>query len=484
MSTEEENVRKILEALGDKENIQDASHCVTRLRLILNDESKVDEKKLDENDLVKGHFNASGQYQVVIGQGTVDRVFDKFIQMTDIEEKDVSEVKDTAKKSENKNWFKSLIRTLADIFIPILPAIVASGLLMGINNVIANPGLFGELAVVEMYPNLSGIAGIINLIANTAFTFLPALIGWSAVRKFGGNPLLGIVLGLIMVHPELMSAYDFAADPSSAPVWNVLGLEINQVGYQGQVLPVLLSAYILAKTEVFLKNKISDTYQMLLVAPISLLFTGFLTFLFIGPITMAGANLITGGVLWLFEVQPVLAGALYALISPPLIVTGMHHLFLGVNLQMAGSLGYVTLWPIGETVTLAMGGATLAMFFILKKHNEEKLASVSITSMISAWLGITEPAIYGINLRFRYPFLAVMLGSSVGSAYLAYSQVKATSVGVGGVFSILSVFPEYWPNYIIGELLALVITMVLVYVFYKMNLFNGNNEFISEKTNS
>jgi PTS system trehalose-specific IIC component len=210
------------------------------------------------------------------------------------------------------------------------------------------------------------------------------------------------------------------------------------------------------------------------VAPLALVFAGLLTFGVVGPITMTGSNWITDGILYLFEVSPALAGAVYGFISGPLVITGMHHIFLGVNLQMAGTLGYVTLWPIGETVTLAQGAAAMTMFFIIKQN--KKLKGVSLTATLSAWLGVTEPAIYGINLRFRYPFIAVMIGSAIGSAYLAAQGVKATSVGVGGVLSFLSVYPEHWSFYFIGMAITFVITVGLTFVFFKSNLFKTVDE--------
>ncbi|MER0410106.1 PTS trehalose transporter subunit IIBC [Clostridioides difficile] len=465
-----ESISKIIEYVGGKENIQSATHCVTRLRLILKDTSKANISKLEDIDIVKGCFNAGGQFQIVIGTG-VDKVYKDLIDQTGAEEVSKEEIKQQVNEKSNK--FQKFIRILADIFIPILPAIVASGLLMGVNNMIANPGIFYEKSVIEVNTDIAGISGIINLIANTSFTFLPALIGWSAAKKFGGNPLLGVVLGLVLVHPALMSAYDFAANPSAAPTWDIFGMKVAQVGYQGQVIPVLIATYILAKLELFLKKTVPDAVQLVLVSPIALLITGMLTFVVIGPITMTGANMITNGVVYLFEVAPVFAGALYSFISPPLVITGMHHLFLGVNLQMAGTLGYVTLWPISETVTLAQGAATLAMFFILK--NNKNLRGVSITSTISAWLGITEPAIYGINLRFRYPFIAVMVASAIGGAFTSYHNVKATAVGVGGVFSFLSVMPQYWGVYFTGMAITFVITIGLTYLFYKSGKFKTND---------
>ncbi|WP_370224355.1 PTS transporter subunit EIIC [Cytobacillus sp.] len=470
MSNFNENVSSIIENIGGAENVVTATHCVTRLRLVLNSEELVNVKKLEENDLVKGTFSASGQFQVIIGPGLVEKVFAEFVKQTGTEEVSTEELREIT--SKKKNVLQRGIRVLADIFIPILPAIVAAGLLMGLNNVLANPGIFYEgKSVLDVHTEWSGFAGIINLISNTAFTFLPALIAFSAAKKFGGNPVLGIVLGLIMVHPELMNAYAFASDPESVENWNLFGFEIAKVGYQGQVIPVLFAAYLLAALEISLRKVIPESLQLLAVAPIALIITGIATFTIIGPVTMAGANWITDGILYLFDVSPVLAGAVYGLISPPLVITGMHHLFLGVNLQMAGSLGYVTLWPIGETVTLAQGIAALTMFFLIK--NNKKLKSVSLSATVSAWLGITEPAIYGVNLRFRYPFIAVMIGSAIGSAYLSFMDVKATSVGVGGMLSFLSVFPEYWGSYFTGMAITAVITVGLTLLFSKGKMFKS-----------
>ena len=472
---ENQEALKILDFVGGEENVEGLTHCVTRLRFILKDKEKVNQKELEKLNLVKGCFYASGQFQVIIGPGKVERVYQEIISNSNIKESNEREIKE--KKTKESNGLQRLIRVLADIFIPILPAIVAAGLLMGLYNVISNPGIFYERPVIEVHKGIKDFADVINMIANTAFTFLPVLVGWSATKRFGGNPVLGIVLGLILVHPNLMNAYEFASDPSKVKTWSILGLEVNQVGYQGQVLPVIIASLILAKLEIFIKKFIPDVVQLIFVAPIALLLTGFITFFIIGPITLLGANGITDGILWLFKQNSFIAGFIYAFIQPPLIITGMHHLFLGVNLQMAGTLGYVTLWPIGETVTTSMGAATITMFILLRKR-DKKLSSVSLAATFSAWLGVTEPAIYGINLRFRYPFIAVMLGSALGSGFLSLMKIKATSVGVGGILSFLSVYPEMWAIYFTGQAIAFITTVTLTYIFYKKKLFKAKEEVI------
>lgn len=401
------------------------------------------------------------------------RFYKEFVDQTGADEASTDEMKKIT--AEKGNVIQKGVRILADIFIPILPAIVAAGLLLGLNNLLANPGIFyDEQSLLDVHTGWTGFAEYINVIANTAFTFLPVLIAWSAAKKFGGSQLLGIVLGLLLVHPSLMSAYAYAENPGDVEHWSLFGWDIARIGYQGQVLPVIFATLILTWSEKQLKRFIPDNLQMLFVAPLALVFTGLVTFGVVGPITMTGSNWITDGILYLFEVSPALAGAVYGFISGPLVITGMHHIFLGVNLQMAGTLGYVTLWPIGETVTLAQGAAALTMFFIIKQN--KKLKGVSLTATLSAWLGVTEPAIYGVNLRFRYPFIAVMIGSAIGSAYLAAQGVKATSVGVGGVLSFLSVYPEHWSFYFLGMAITFVITVGLTFVFFKSNLFKTVDE--------
>lgn len=458
-------VADIVKAIGGQENVNSATHCVTRLRLQLKDQSKVDTKALDANDLVQGNFLAAGQFQIVIGP-QVKKVFNEFVAQTGAKEVDAAQMK--AEFVAKQNPLQRLIRLLGSIFIPIIPAIVASGLLMGINNVMGNPGIFfPDKSFIEMYPAWSGLYNIINLIANTSFTFLPALVGWSAVKQFGGNPLLGIVLGLIMVHPDLVNVYSWVQDPEAREFWNVFGLQVSKVAYQGQVIPVIVSAILLTKLQKFFEKVIPDAAQLVLVAPLSLLITGVATFLAIGPITMAGANLITDGVMAVFNAVPVIGGALYGIICPPLVITGMHHLFLGVNVQMAGTLGYCTLWPVGEPVTVAQCAASLAMFFVLRRQ-DKKMAGVAATSGVSAALGITEPAIYGINLRYKYPFVAVMIAGAFGGAWMGGWGVKTTSVGAGGVLSFLSVFPEQWGIYLAGEGMTILLTMALTIAFGKI----------------
>lgn len=459
MSQYKEEARQIVEAVGGKENIAAATHCVTRLRFALKDEGKVNKEKLESLDLVKGSFSTNGQFQVVIGQGTVNKVYAEMAAQTGIGESSKEDVKKASE--QHLNPLQKAIKTLADIFIPILPAIVTAGLLMGINNLLTGPKIFFAKPVIEVYPQWADFSSIINLIANTAFTFLPGLIGWSAVKRFGGSPLLGIVLGLMLVHPDLLSAWDIG---KKAPdTWNIFGLTVQKVGYQGQVLPILAASYLLAKIEIFLTKRIPDAIQMLIVPPVSLLVTGFAAFIVIGPVTFAISNALTGGVITLFTHFAALGGLLYGGLYGVLVITGMHHTFLAVDLQLA-SKGGTFLWPMLALSNIAQGSASLAMMLVAKNEKEKGLA---LTSAISAYLGVTEPAMFGVNLRYRFPFIAAIISSAIAGLVISVQGVKAFSIGVGGIPGFLSISPNYWPAFFTGMAIVLVVPFVLTYILAK-----------------
>ncbi|SDR05436.1 PTS system trehalose-specific EIIBC component [Virgibacillus salinus] len=456
---------EIVEALGGEGNINVATHCVTRLRFALSDEDQVNKDTLENMDIVKGSFSANGQFQVVIGQGTVDKVYAAMVNQTNIGEASKEDVK--AATAQKQNLLQRAIKVLADVFIPILPAIVTAGLLMGINNILVNP-VFADQPIVEMYPQWAGLADMINIIANTAFTFLPALIGWSAVKRFGGNELLGVVLGLIMVHPALLNAWAYgdALEAGEIPKWNLFGFEVDKIGYQGQVLPVLFASWVLAKIEIFMKKRVIDSLQLLVVAPVALLVTGFLTFIIIGPITFAIGNGITDGLVALFDQFALIGGLVYGAIYAPMVITGMHHTFLAIDLQLIGSTGSTFLWPILALSNIAQGAAAFAMMLVAR---EEKLKGLAGTSGLSAWLGITEPAMFGVNLRFKYPFIAAVFGSSIAGAFITMQHVTAESIGIGGVPGFLSI-ANGMLSFFIGMAIVIVVPFIITYLIAKRKL--------------
>ncbi|MDN4080512.1 PTS system trehalose-specific EIIBC component [Paenibacillus polymyxa] len=466
MAIERAQVEDIIKAVGGKDNIEASTHCVTRLRFALYDDKLVDKEALEQNDLVKGQFSSQGQYQVVIGPGLVDKVYDEMISITGGSRASKDDVKNAASKKQNP--IQRAIKTLADIFIPILPAIVTAGLLLGINNILTGNGIFFEgMSLVQVYPQWTDFAAIINTIASTAFTFLPALIGWSAVVRFGGSPLLGIVLGLILVHPDLLSAYSYAdaVTKGTVPVWDLFGWHVNKIGYQGQVLPVLVSAYVLAQIEKFLNKKIADSFKLLLVAPITLLITGFLAFTVIGPVTFMIGNAITSGLVYVFDLAPALGGLIYGGFYSLLVITGMHHTFLAVDVQLIGTQGGTFLWPMLALSNIAQGAGALAMMLVLK---EQKGKGLALTSSVSAFLGVTEPAIFGVNIRYKYPFVFGMIGSGIAGILLTVNHVLASSIGVGGIPGFLSIFPNNWGVFFIGMAIVLIVPFALTFMYGKL----------------
>ncbi|MDW5470048.1 MULTISPECIES: PTS system trehalose-specific EIIBC component [Staphylococcus] len=465
MAVKKKDVQDIVEAIGGKDNLDTATHCVTRLRLVLKDDDKVDKDRLGDNDLVKGQFKADNQYQIVIGPGTVDEVYKQFIEETGVGEASKDDAKAAAAKKGNP--VQRLIKLLGDIFIPILPAIVTAGLLMGINNLLTMEGLFGPKPLVEQFPQLGDISNIINVIASTAFIFLPALIGWSSMRVFGGSQILGLVLGLILMNPQLASQYDIAS--GNIPTWDIFGLEIKQLNYEGQVLPILLAAYVLAQIEKFLNKYIHDSIKMLVVGPVALLITGFLAFIVIGPVALWLGTGITEGVTFVFEHAGWLGGALYGLFYAPLVITGLHHMFLAVDFQLMGSsLGGTYLWPILAISNICQGSAAFGAWFVYRRRKMGKEQGLAMTSGISGFLGVTEPALFGVNLPLKYPFIAAISTSCVIGGIIGASRVLG-SVGVGGVPAIISIQKDFWLIYAICTLLAIVVPAILTVVLSRFS---------------
>ncbi|WP_138417926.1 PTS system trehalose-specific EIIBC component [Aquibacillus sediminis] len=477
MSVSKQSVQQIVEAIGGKDNINRVAHCVTRLRFSLQDEDKVNVDELENIDLVKGSFSSNGQFQVVIGQGTVNKAYEVLLDVTGMDGSSKKEVKEESAKKLNP--FQRLVKVLGDIFIPILPAIITAGLLLGLNNILVGEGIFFDnQSIIDVYPQWQGFSEIVNLIANTAFTFLPGLVGWSAVTRFGGSPLLGIVMGLMLIHPSLMSANE-ALQQEVIPQWDLFGFGVNQIGYQGQVLPVLLAAYVLAKIEGFLKNRVHDSIQLLVVAPVTLLLTGFIAFIVIGPLSLAIGTGITDAVMALFGNYGGLAGFIYGGINSLLVVTGMHHTFIALDLQLIAAVGMTYLWPVRVMSNIAQGSSALAMMFVT---NNKKLKGTALTSSISAFLGVTEPAMFGVNIRFKFPFISAMIGAAIAGMVVAMNGVEGT-IGIGGLPGFLNIFTQFWGVYFLAMGIALIVPFVLtiVYAKYKENKENNSKTSSSNK---
>lgn len=462
------SAESILNAIGGENNIDAMAHCATRLRLVLKDESLIDEESLSSMEVVKGTFATGGQYQIIIGSGTVNKVFAELEKITGKEASATSEVKSEGNKSMNP--FQKFVKMLSDIFVPIIPAIVAGGLLMGINNILTAPGIFyNHHSLIEVHSQFKGLAEMIDIFANAPFTLLPILIGFSAAKRFGGNAFLGAALGMILVHPELMSAYDYPKAVElgkSIPHWHLFGLEINRVGYQGQVLPMLVATYILAKLEQGLRKVVPTVLDNLLTPLISILVTAFITFLFVGPITRTLGYWLSDGLTWLYEFGGAIGGLIFGLLYAPIVITGMHHSFIAIETQLIAdnaTTGGSFIFPIATMSNVAQGAAALAAFLIIKKN--KKLKGIASAAGISALLGVTEPAMFGVNLKLRYPFIGVIIGSGIGAAYISFFKVKAIALGTAGLPGFISIsgVNHGWLHYGIGIAITFIVTFVVTY---------------------
>ena len=459
--------KEIVAAVGGKENINSYEHCATRLRLMIKDFDKVDDEKVTDLDGVQGTNRANGQYQVVLGPGKVNLVTNE---VGKIVGDSASEVKE---EKQEGNIIQRGVKTLSDIFVPIIPAIVAAGLLMGINNILTSPFFNGRtLSIVELYPQIADLAAMINVFSSAAFTFLPVLIGFSATKKFGGNPYLGAAMGMIMVHPELLNAYALGTTPASeVPAWNVLGFSIPAVGYQGTVLPVLAVAWILSKIENFLHDKTPIWLDNLTTPLLATLITSIITFTLVGPLMRNAGDALTAGITFIYTKLGFLGGAIFGLLYAPITLTGMHHSFIPIETQLIANQavsGGSFIFPTASMNNVAQGAAVLAVLFTTKN---EKMKSTAAASGISALLGITEPAMFGITLRLRYPFIAAIIGSALGSAYLALRRVLAIALGAAGLPGIISIRPESWVDFIIGLVISMAAAFILTIVFQKGNMF-------------
>lgn len=461
-----EIAQDLLVNLGGKENIVAATHCATRLRLVLQDETKINQIEIENNASVKGTFSTGGQYQIILGSGVVDEVYKEFVQLANIEVMSTQDVKNLGTKKLNP--IQQFVKVLSDIFIPIIPAIVACGLMMGINNVLTAEDLFiSGNSLIGAYPQMAGLASMINTFSNAAYVFLPVLIGFSAAQKFGGNAYLGAVLGMLMVHPDLLTAFSYpqAVADNTVPYWNIFGLHIAQVGYQNTVLPILVATYILAKIEKLCHKVIPTVLDNLLTPLFTLFITAFLTFTIVGPITRTAGDMLTNGLVWLYDSTGFIGGGIIGLFYAPLVITGMHHSFIAVETQLLADIaktGGTFIFPIASMSNVAQGAACLAMIFITKNSKTKSLATAS---SISAYLGITEPAMFGVNLKLRYPFYAAMIGSAVGSAYVTFFKVKAVALGATGLPGIIAITPGYMTYFIIGIIMTTILTFGLTYIF-------------------
>ena len=459
---------QVIEKLGGKNNIATAAHCATRLRIVLNDESKVDKEGIEAIEGVKGQFSVAGQYQIIFGSGTVNKVHEQLTKQLGIG--DVSKAEVAEAVLGQQNLLQRIVKGLADIFVPIIPAIVAGGLLMGLYSMLTSIGFFWDNhSVVTKYPEISDLVDFINTIANAPFVFLPVLLGFSATRKFGGNPFLGAALGMLLVHPSLSDGWNYAKTLMEGNIkyWNVFGLEIEKVGYQGTVIPTIISAWVLATLEKNFRKFIPSYLDNLITPMFSLFIAGFLAFTVIGPFGREAGSLISAGLTWLYDTLGFFGGAIFGTLYAPIVITGMHQTFIAVETQLLAEItqtGGTFIFPIAAMSNIAQGAACLGVALALK---DAKIRGLAVPSGISALLGITEPAMFGVNLRYRQAFIAAMIGSGLASAFIAFFNVKAIALGAAGFLGIPSIKPDSLAMYSIGMVISFVVAFSLSFLFVK-----------------
>ena len=445
--------KEIFDTVGGRSNLVSAAHCATRLRLVTVDNSKINMKKLENIDGVKGVFSNNGQLQLIIGTGTVNKVYDEFLKVSGMTAATKEEVKAAAVAKQPV--FKRMIKALGDVFVPILPAIVASGLMMGLVEALgkAMPAFAGS----DWY-------GILDLFANTAFTFLPILIAVSAARVFGGNIFLGAVIGMIMIHPNLINAWSVASmDAADIPVWHLFGFSIRQVGYQGHVIPVIIAVWIMCKLENWLHKHVPEMIDLFVTPLCTVLITGFLTIGLIGPVFSTAETYVLEFASWIITVGHGIGAMIMGAIYPLTVVCGIHHMYNVIEAGMLASDG-VNIWmPIASAANFAQGAACLAVG--LKARNY-KTKSISIPSALSAALGITEPAIFGVNLRFMKPLVCGMAGGAVGALLGSIFHIGATSYGVTGIPGFLTTL-DYSAQYAIMLAVSFAVAFALTWFTWK-----------------
>lgn len=474
----EQEAKDLLQAIGGKENVTAVTHCATRMRFVLGDEKKANVKAIESIPAVKGTFTNAGQFQVIIGND-VPIFYNDFSAVSGIEGVSKEAAKSAAKS--NQNAVQRVMTTLAEIFTPIIPALIVGGLILGFRNVLEGVhwSMLNGKTITEVSQFWAGINHFLWLPGEAIFQFLPVGITWSVSRKMGTSQILGIVMGICLVSPQLLNAYSVASTPAAEIaknwVWDFGFFTVNRIGYQAQVIPALLAGLSLSYLEIFWRKHIPEVVSMIFVPFLSLIPALILAHTVLGPIgwsigqglsTVVLAGL-TGPVKWLFG---AIFGALYA----PFVITGLHHMTNAIDTQLIADAGGTGLWPMIALSNIAQGSAVFAYFF-MHRHDERE-AQISLPATISAYLGVTEPALFGVNVKYIYPFVAGMIGSSIAGLLSVTFNITAQSIGIGGLPGILSIQPQYMLPFAMIMLVAVVVPMDLTFFFRKAGLFTKTED--------
>lgn len=474
----EQEAKDLLQAIGGKENVTAVPHCATRMRFVLGDEKKANVKAIEAIPAVKGTFTNAGQFQVIIGND-VPIFYNDFSAVSGIEGVSKEAAKSAAKS--NQNAVQRVMTTLAEIFTPIIPALIVGGLILGFRNVLEGVhwSMLNGKSITEVSQFWAGINHFLWLPGEAIFQFLPVGITWSVSRKMGTSQILGIVMGICLVSPQLLNAYSVASTPAAEIaknwVWDFGFFTVNRIGYQAQVIPALLAGLSLSYLEIFWRKHIPEVVSMIFVPFLSLIPALILAHTVLGPIgwsigqglsTVVLAGL-TGPVKWLFG---AIFGALYA----PFVITGLHHMTNAIDTQLIADAGGTGLWPMIALSNIAQGSAVFA-YFLMHRHDERE-AQISLPATISAYLGVTEPALFGVNVKYIYPFIAGMIGSSIAGLLSVTFNITAQSIGIGGLPGILSIQPQYMLPFAMIMLVAVAVPMALTYFFRKAGLFTKTED--------
>ncbi len=454
--------QRVLKDVGGAGNIVAAAHCATRLRLVLKNQDKVDQAAIDNDEDLKGSFLNAGQFQIIVGPGDVNEVH-KHLIAAGAPEASKDELKEIA--SKQGNIVSRFIKTIADIFVPLIPVLVGGGMLMALNSLLTSKGIFGPQAVIELFPEWADFADIVNLLSAAPFAFLPVLVGFSATKVFGGNPYLGMTMGAAMVSPALMNGYNVAASLAGAEgtdpmkYWNLFGLQVQQAGYQGTVLPIMLVAFILSHVEKFFHKVLKGTIDFIFTPTLTILITGFLTFLLVGPPMFQLGTWLGESINWLYTVAGPLGGLLFGTFYAFIVMTGMHQAFPPIEMSLWATGGSF-IFVVASMSNVAQGGAAAGVALTTKN---KKIKGIASAAAPSAFLGITEPAMFGVNLALRWPFYIAIVSAGIGSMVTSILGIKAGKLGAAGYLGFPSIEATVGAG-IPGFLGCLVLTTVIAFV--------------------
>ncbi len=460
MGKYQNDARDLLKHVGGKDNIGAVTHCVTRMRFVLNHPDQAEIEAIEKIPAVKGTFTQAGQFQVIIGND-VDLFYNDFVEISGVEGTTKEGVKTLAKTNQGK--VQQLMSNLAEIFAPLIPALIIGGLILGFRNILEGV-TWGEWGrIVDNSQFWAGINHFLWLIGEAIFQFLPVGITWSISRKMGTTQILGIILGITLVSPQLMNAYEVAG-ATSIPFWDFGFAQVQMIGYQAQVIPAMLAGFTLVYLERFWKKIIPSAVSMIFVPLFALVPAVLIAHVILGPIgwTIGSwiSNVVYSGLTSSFR---ILFAGIFGFFYAPLVLTGLHHMSNAIDMQLVNDFGGTLLWPMIAFSNIAQGSAVLGIWWLHRGNTEEE--QVSIPSIISAYLGVTEPAMFGINLKYNYPFIAAMIGSSVAAVISVGFGLMANSIGVGGLPGFLSFNIDRWPLFFIIALVVIVVPFVITVAY-------------------